>query len=154
MKGNIGAMEQENKKEQKIRERRAERQEAFNLVFERMFRDDSIEDVFEDAENARDTKVSDYTKKIVLGVEENMGEIDALIENNLKGWKKNRISKVSLTILRIAVYEMLYVKDVPMSVSINEAVELAKNYATKDDSAFVNGILGTVSKSFGKSGDK
>lgn len=147
-------MDKQNNKEQKIQERRNERQEAFNFVFERMFRDDTIDELFEDAENARDTQISDYTRRIVFGVEEHIGEIDTLIEKNLKGWKKNRISKISLTILRIALFEMLYIEEVPMSVSINEAVELAKSYATSNDGAFVNGVLGTIAKSIKKSGDK
>ena len=133
--------------------RREERQQAFDLVFERLFRDDSAEEVFEDAVNARGEEISGYARTIVKGVEEHIDEIDKVIEENLKGWKKNRISKISLTILRIAVFEMLYVKDVPVSVSINEAVELAKNYATETDGSFVNGVLGSVAKKTGKSGE-
>ena len=144
---------QSNYKDTKIQERRDERQQAFNFVFERMFRDDEINDAFEDAENARDIQVSEYTRKVVEGVEENLEEIDALIEKNLKGWKKNRISKISLTILRIAVFEILYMNNIPTSVSINEAVELAKNYATASDGSFVNGVLGSIAKSLKKSGD-
>lgn len=144
---------QSNRKENKIQERRDERSQAFNFVFERMFRDDTIDDAFEDAENARDIQVSEYTRKVVEGVEEHFDEIDALIEKNLKGWKKNRISKISLTILRIAVFEMLYMKNIPTSVSINEAVELAKNYATAADGSFVNGVLGSIAKSLKKSGE-
>lgn len=143
-----------NGKGNKIQERRSDRQEAFNFVFESMFRDDSIDELFEDAKTARGIQISDYTKRIVFGVEEHIEEIDSIIENNLKGWKKNRLSKISLTILRIALFEMLYINDVPISVSINEAVELAKNYATDNDGSFVNGILGTVAKSLEKSGDK
>lgn len=144
---------QSNRKENKIQERRDERSQAFNFVFERMFRDDTIDDAFEDAENARDIQVSEYTRKVVEGVEEHLDEIDALIEKNLKGWKKNRISKISLTILRIAVFEMLYMNNIPTSVSINEAVELAKNYATAADGSFVNGVLGSIAKSLKKSGE-
>lgn len=144
---------QSNRKDNKIQERRDERSQAFSFVFERMFRDDTINDAFEDAENARDIQVSDYTRKVVEGVEEHLDEIDALIEKNLKGWKKNRISKISLTILRIAVFEMLYMKNIPTSVSINEAVELAKNYATAADGSFVNGVLGSIAKSLKKSGE-
>ncbi|MGN0469662.1 MAG: transcription antitermination factor NusB [Acutalibacteraceae bacterium] len=144
---------QSNRKDNKIQERRDERSQAFNFVFERMFRDDTIDDAFEDAENARDIQVSEYTRKVVKGVEEHLEEIDALIEKNLKGWKKNRISKISLTILRIAVFEMLYMHDIPASVSINEAVELAKNYATTSDGSFVNGVLGSIAKSLKKSGE-
>lgn len=144
---------QSNRKDNKIQERRDERSQAFNFVFERMFRDDTIDDAFEDAENARDIQVSEYTRKVVKGVEEHLDEIDALIEKNLKSWKKNRISKISLTILRIAVFEMLYIKNIPTSVSINEAVELAKNYATAADGSFVNGVLGSIAKSLKKSGE-
>ena len=144
---------QSNRKDNKIQERRDERSQAFSFVFERMFRDDTLNDAFEDADNARDIQVSDYTRKVVEGVEEHLDEIDALIEKNLKGWKKNRISKISLTILRIAVFEMLYMKNIPTSVSINEAVELAKNYATAADGSFVNGVLGSIAKSLKKSGE-
>lgn len=141
-------------KEKKPISRREERQQALDFVFERMFRDDSPEEAFEDALDARDTEISDYAKMIVKGVEEHIDEIDGLIEPNLKGWKKNRIAKLSLTIMRIAVFEMLYVDSVPASVSINEAVELAKSFTTVEDSAFINGVLGTIEKTIGKSGDK
>lgn len=141
-------------KELKIEERREERIQAFNFVFERMFREDTAEEVFEDAFNARDTEISDYIKKVVEGVEKHIEEIDMTIEENLKGWKKNRISKVSLTILRIAVFEILYMKDIPISVSINEAVTIAKSYATESDGSFVNGVLGAIAKKADKSGGK
>ena len=137
-------MENSNIGENKKLNRREERKTALGFVFERMFRDDSAEDVFEDAANARDTVVSDYIRKVVEGVEANIDEIDTLIEANLKNWKKNRISKISLTILRIAIFEML---------SINEAVELAKNYASESDGSFVNGILASISKSIKSDGD-
>ncbi|MBQ2792061.1 MAG: transcription antitermination protein NusB, partial [Oscillospiraceae bacterium] len=62
-------------------------------------------------------------------------------------WKKNRLSRVSLSVLRLALYEMLYEESIPESVSINEAVELAKKFGGEEDSAFVNGLLGAVSRS-------
>ena len=80
------------------------------------------------------------------GIFDNLSDIDAKITENLRGWKLNRISKVSLSLMRIAVYEMLYMDDIPHSVSINEAVTLAKKYSTQDDSSFINGVLGSVSK--------
>ena len=83
---------------------------------------------------------------------EHMEEIDGHIEKHLRGWRKNRISKVALTIMRICVYEMLYEKDVPVSVSINEAVEIAKEYATPADGSYVNGVLGAVAKSLRSEG--
>ncbi len=140
--------------EKKPLTRREERQQALDLAFERLFRDDAAETVFEDAQDARDQKISRYARTVVTGIEEHREEIDRLIEENLRGWKKNRISKVSLTIMRIAVFEMLYMDDIPHSVSINEAVELAKNYATAEDGSFVNGVLGAAAKTIGKSGEK
>ena len=71
-------------------------------------------------------------------------ELDSLIAKYSKGWKLNRIPKVNLAILRIAVYEIIFENDTPDSVAINEAVELAKKYSGSDDSAFINGILGAV----------
>ena len=134
--------------------RHEERVQAFFLLFEQLFQKDDMELIIEDAKDARDAKVGEYTRTIIRGVEENREEIDKLIEANLKGWKLRRVSRVSLTIMRVAVYEMLYVDKLPVSVSINEAVEIAKEYATPADGAFVNGVLGSVAKQIGKSGDE
>ena len=133
--------------------RREERQQALDFVFESMFRDDDSEQAFDDALQARDIQVGEYARSIVEGVKAHHEEIDSLIEKNLKGWKKNRISKIALTILRISVFEMLYVESVPTSVSINEAVELAKSYASERDASFVNGVLGAVAGTLEKSGE-
>ena len=143
-------METAENTEKKSLSRREERQQALTFVFERLFRDDRAEEVFEDATEARDEEISGYARKVVTGVEEHLTEIDTLIEENLKGWKKNRIAKMSLTILRIAVYEMCYVDNIPVSVSINEAVELAKCYATDKEAAFINGVLGSIAKQRGE----
>ena len=89
---------------------------------------------------------NDFTLQLAKGTVEHLDEIDALIESKLKNWKLSRISKVSLSILRMAVYELKYLADVPASVAINEAVELAKQYASEDDYSFVNGVLGNVAK--------
>lgn len=141
-------------KENRKPSRREERKQAFYLLFEQIFQKDDMETIIEDAKDARDAEIGKYTKELVQGVEEKLGEIDGYIEQNLKGWKKSRISKVTLTILRIAVYEMLYREDVPVGVSVNEAVELAKEFATPSDGSFVNGILSSVSKQLeSKSGE-
>ena len=81
-----------------------------------------------------------------------MQEIEELIEANLKGWKLNRISKIALAAMRISVYEMKYIKSVPVSVSINEAVKMTKEFASDKDGSFVNGVLGSVAKTL--KGDK
>ena len=86
-----------------------------------------------------------YNKK-VKAIEDGE-EIEKIIERNLKsGWKISRISKASLTILKLAIFEMKYRDDVPHKVAINEAVELAKRYGCDDDPHFVNGLLASVYK--------
>ena len=127
----------------------------FYLLFEQLFQKDNVVEILiEDAKDARDAEIGVYTRTLVAGVEEKREELDKIIEANLKGWKLRRLSRVSLTILRMAVYEMLYVDAVPVSVAINEAVEIAKEYATPADGAFVNGVLGSVAKQTGKSGEE
>lgn len=138
----------------KLTNRRQEREEAFVLVFERMFKDDESEEVFDSAVEARDAAIGDFTKILANGVYDNLEIIDETIEKNLKGWKKNRISRVALTLLRIAVFEIIFVDDVPTSVSINEAVQLCKKYATEQDASFLNGVLGGVARSQQENGDK
>lgn len=87
-----------------------------------------------------------YIEDIILGIDKNKAEIDQNIEKNLKqDWKLERISKVDLSILRLAIYEILY-KEVPFKVAINEAVELAKKYGEESSKKFVNGILASVVK--------
>jgi N utilization substance protein B len=72
--------------------------------------------------------------------------IDVIIDERSTGWKTSRMGKVELTILRLAVYEMLFDEDVPVTVAINEAVELAKKYGGDDTPAFINGVLAKVAK--------
>ena len=86
-----------------------------------------------------------YIQTVVNGVDEKKDELDEIIGSNLKkGWTIHRISKVSLAILRLALFEIKYVEDVPEKVAINEAVELAKTYGGEDDAKFVNGLLGAI----------
>ena len=83
---------------------------------------------------------------VVNGIEKNKEQIDKLIEKNLKSdWKIERISKIDLAILKIAIYEIKY-KDIPFKVGINEAVELAKKYGEDNSKNFVNGILASIVK--------
>lgn len=77
---------------------------------------------------------------------EHVEEIDELLNKVSSGWKVNRMSKVDLNILRLAVYEMKYDEDVPLKVAINEAVELSKEFGGEESSSFVNGILGKIAK--------
>ena len=126
--------------------RSEQREEVFILVFEKTFHENSIEDIIESAKEFRQEKITDYIINTSKGVYEFVEKIDALIEENSIGWKINRISRVALCILRIAIYEIVFDDSVPCSVAINEAVELCKKYATDDEKKFVNGILGAISK--------
>lgn len=86
----------------------------------------------------------DYLKDVLNGVIENLASIDNCIIKYSKDWSVERMSKVDLSILRVAIFELLYKEDIPASVTINEAVEIAKKYSHEDASSFINGILGSV----------
>ncbi len=126
--------------------RRDARETAFILIFEKEFNDSTPQEIAELAKEVRDIKINAYVEEVFFGVFEKLEEIDKLISDNAVGWDIKRITKTSLAVLRLAIYEMLFVDSVPVSVSINEAVEIIKKYAGKEDSAFVNGILSTVAK--------
>lgn len=91
-----------------------------------------------------DTKSDDFLTLLVLGVEENKKEIDDIIILHLENWTIDRIASVERTVLRIATYEINFVDNIPESVSINEAVELAKKYADEQSGKFVNGVLSKI----------
>lgn len=80
-------------------------------------------------------------KKEVSGIVERIPELDQRIDESIQGWKTNRMSRTDLTVLRLALYEILYMEDVPEKVAINEAVEIAKKYGGNESGAFVNGVL-------------
>jgi N utilization substance protein B len=127
--------------------RKQAREEAFILIFEKVFNDESVEEILELANEVRDLKADDYIKTVFKGVYENLETLDDTISQNAVGWSIGRISKTALCVLRLSLFEIKFMDDIPVSVSINEAVELCKKYATKDDASFVNGILSTVAKS-------
>lgn len=91
---------------------------------------------------------SDYINRVIPDILEKLDIVDETIEKNLKGWTMARLAKVDRQILRIAVYEFLYKEDIPPEVSINEAVEIARLYSSDDSPKFINGILGTIYRSF------
>lgn len=123
------------------------REQAFFLCFEALFTDADIDEIADNAGDARDEFISDFAISCAKGVIEHQDAIDEKISANLKeGWKISRISRVSLALMRVAVYEMLYEDEIPVSVSINEAVELSKKYTMQDDTAFINGVLGAIAK--------
>lgn len=126
-----------------MKKRSEEREQAFCLLFQSLFNTDENFEIYE--ENIE--SVGDYARSIALGVEEKKDNLDELIEKYSKGWKVKRLPKVNLAILRLAAYEILFVDDVPESVAINEAVELAKKYSGESDYCFINGVLGALVKS-------
>ena len=99
---------------------------------------DSLEELAE--------KDQEYMREKYNHVLEHLDEIDALLNETSKGWKTKRMSRVDLTALRLAVYELKFDKNVPTGVAINEAVELAKNFGGDTSGSFVNGILGKIAK--------
>lgn len=120
------------------------REQTVLLVFESLFGDGDIDAIADNLIDSRDEYYSDYAIKAAKLICELKDELDAKISANLsKGWKINRISRTSLAIMRVAIYEMCYLEEVPVSVAINEAVELAKKYSP-DDARFVNGVLGSI----------
>lgn len=126
-----------------MKKRSEEREQAFCLLFQSLFNTDENFEIYE----GNIESVGDYARSIALGVEEKKDNLDELIEKYSKGWKVKRLPKVNLAILRLAAYEILFVDDVPESVAINEAVELAKKYSGESDYSFINGVLGALVKS-------
>ncbi len=126
--------------------RRESREQAFALLFEKMFNDQPVEELAAAAAEARDVPVSAFAMTLATGAEAHMAELDKKIDAYSVNWSKDRISRVALSVMRLAVYEMLYEESIPVSVSINEAVELAKKYGGDEDASFINGILGSISR--------
>lgn len=127
--------------------RRKSREDAFLLIFEKSFAPEEMSEIIENAREARELDADEFTVKLAYGAYEKLTEIDGQIENFSIGWKISRLSRVVLSILRLAVYEILFLSDeVPCGVSINEAVELAKKYGSADDPAFINGVLGSMAR--------
>ena len=127
-------------------QRSSSREKAFLLLFENSFNGYSLEKILEIKLSLlrEDYILDNFSVEIFNGVKENERKIDEVIENSLNNWKMERISRVSLCALRIAIFEILYRKDIPEGVSANEAVNLAKKYGGETEYAFVNGILGSV----------
>lgn len=123
------------------------------IVFEQSFTGQTVESVVALAKEYREFVFDDYSLSLAKGVEQNRDRIDVFITEHLKDWTLNRISKVSLAILRCAVYEFKIGNTVPEEISINEAVELSKKYSMPEDTAFVNGVLGSISRAGTKAGD-
>ena len=123
------------------------RELAFCLLFEHEFdKPRAMKEVYDAAKEARDAEENKYVRATLAGIAEHESEIEAMIEEASEGWSVGRISRVSLAILKLCAYEMLYCPDIPIRVSLNEAIELVKTYGEDNAKGFVNGILNTLSK--------
>jgi len=133
--------------------RKVAREVAFKVIFELAFQQDEeanklFEKLVEASEEKYEITEEDnvYVKEIVEGIQSNESSIDEKIKSHLKDWSFERISKVDIAILRLAIYEISYREDIPCKVSINEAVELAKIFSEDSSPAFINGVLAEIIK--------
>ncbi|HWQ57945.1 MAG TPA: transcription antitermination factor NusB [Clostridia bacterium] len=129
--------------------RKIAREVAMKSAFARLFGgENTYADILDKSEIEEQPSEDDlaYSAEVLVGIQEHAGEIDELIRELAVNWSIERMPRVDLSILRVAIYEMLYREDIPESVSINEAVELAKRFGGERSSAYINGMLGTLSK--------
>jgi N utilization substance protein B len=124
------------------------RKQAREGAMKVLFQMDSMSDYTEDSLDLflknfeYDEMETLYIKDSISVIKENLEEIDNQIKSNLEGWSIYRLAKVDLAVLRIAIYEILYRKDIPLEVSINEAIETVKKYSSDESFKFINGVLG------------
>ncbi len=127
--------------------RKTARENAFLLIFERLIKnDETAEEIFINATEQRELEVDDYVKTVFFGVIENRTSIEEVIEKCLVGWKKERVSYVSRSLMFLATYEMMFIEDIPLRVSLNEAIELSKKYDEDKAYIFVNGVLNAIAE--------
>lgn len=130
--------------------RSAIRELTFKLIYSmEIQKENNIDEQIElyiESNEINDKKAEEYIKDVIHGINSNIVEISSLIEKNLKAdWKIDRISKIDLSLLKLAIYEIKY-KEIPYKVAINEAIELAKKYGEDNSKNFVNGILASIVK--------
>ena len=99
--------------------------------------------------SSEDNDVKDFTESIVRGTTENIASLDDIIRHAAANWQLERMAVIDKNILRIAAYELIYMPDIPLSVTINEAIEISKKYSTEESASFINGILDRISKTPG-----
>ena len=122
------------------------REAAMQLVFEQLFGGDATAETLVDLiDYVPSEKDGEYINTVVAGVKEHAEQIDGEISSCLRGWTLARLSRVDLSIMRLAVFEMQYT-GLPAAVAINEAVELTRKYSGEEPCPFVNGVLGTISR--------
>lgn len=131
--------------------RKIAREVAFKVIFETAFQEDEkisklMEELLQNSEEEYEITSEDdkYIEEITEGVKEKEQELDEKIKEHLKGWTMDRLNKVDVAILRLAIYEILYREDIPYKVSVNEAVELAKVFSEDNSPSFINGVLAEI----------
>lgn len=123
------------------------RENAFLLLFQETFSsEESPSDILDTNAEAGEIETDGYCEKLFNGVVSHREELDSHIEKHLVNWKKNRISRVSLTVLRLALYEMYFCDDIDDSVAISQGLILLKKYDDEKAAPFVNGVLGACSR--------
>jgi len=128
-------------------ERTKARRQALQILYQREITGESTSAILESRSfNSEEGEPSEFCRTLLAGVEEHRDEIDATLAEISEHWTVSRMPLVDRNILRMAVYEILYIDDIPDSVSINEAVEMAKTYGGDDSSKFVNGVLGRLAE--------
>ena len=133
--------------------RRKARDITFKYIYSTLYGESEVADVLEsiitaDAEELSSLQGEEktYFDKVTTGIKEKEQQIDDMILSKLKNWTIERIFKIDLAILRLAVFEIMYYEDMPPKVAVNEAVELAKKYGNDTSSNFVNGVLREIIK--------
>lgn len=128
--------------------RKLSREKAMELLFGMTCSKDAVEEAVENFVDNYEGDINEldltYIKKALIGIENNKESIDEVISSNLQNWKIDRISKVNLTILRLAAYEILFDENVPRNVAINEALEITRKYSDEKSVSFVNGVLDKI----------
>ncbi len=128
-------------------ERSRARRQALQILYQREITGECVSRILETGSyNPEDGDPSEFCRALIFGVEEHQEEIDSYLSDISEHWTVTRMPLVDRNILRLAVYEILFVEDIPDSVSINEAVEMAKSYGGEDSSKFVNGVLGRLAE--------
>lgn len=133
--------------------RRKAREYALQILFQSDFKEKKIDskDLEEFWHDKKESKnVKEFTEEIVRGTLNRLEEIDTVIERVAENWLLKRMAAVDRNILRFAAYEILYRKDIPSAVTINEAIEIAKKFSSTESASFINGILDRLAKEAGK----
>lgn len=130
-------------------ERRRARRAALEVLYQSDILGLGVERILDEGAYLHQAPLPDFAQRLVRGVATRQHEIDGLISTYADNWTIDRMPIVDRNILRLATYELMAEPDIPSSVSINEAVELAKVYGTQDSSKFVNGLLGRIADELG-----